>query len=302
MAIPGIHKLEAQFAVRAENYSDFGSTVNPKIGLAWQPVPDWLLLRASWSTGFRAPSLVQSSTGSLTFSQELRDTRRFEVTGVPEDESSALQVLSGGNPELDAEDSENFSAGLVLTPPMIPGLTLSADYFHIEIENSIASLDPQFILDNEGDFPGLVVRAPPSANDLILGIPGNVLLVNTSFQNLGFVQVQGVDAMIEYVTPKTPIGTFTLRMDAAYLDSFEQQASEGEPVRELVRTFARPQFRGRAQSRLANRRLRSHHDLQLHRLVHRLTGDRTVDYSTTVDMLLEYRFARAKPRRRGRNE
>ena len=122
MAIPGVHKLEAQFAVRAENYSDFGSTVNPKIGLAWQPIPDWLLVRASWSTGFRAPSLVQSSTGSLTFSQELRDTRRFEVTGLPEDESSALQILSGGNPDLDSEDSENFSTGFVVTPPAVAGI------------------------------------------------------------------------------------------------------------------------------------------------------------------------------------
>ncbi len=294
MAIPGIHKLELQLAVRAENYSDFGSTVNPKIGLAWQPVPDWLLFRASWSTGFRAPSLVQSGTGSLTFSQELRDTRRFEVTGLPEDESSALQILSGGNPDLDAEDSENFSAGLVLTPPMIPGLTLSADYFHIDIENSIASLDPQFILDNEGDFPGLVVRAPPSASDIALGIPGNVLLVNTSFQNLGFVQVQGVDAMVEYITPKTSIGTFTFRMDAAYLDSFEQQGSEGEPVRELVRTFARPQLRGRA---LLGWGIGGFEFITTFNYIDSYidaTGDRTVDYSTTVDMLVEYRFAKAE--------
>ena len=296
MAIPGIHKLEAQFAVRAENYSDFGSTINPKIGLAWQPVPDWLLVRASWSTGFRAPSLVQSSTGSLTFSQELRDTRRFEVTGLPEDESSALQILSGGNPDLDAEDSENFSAGLVLTPPVVPGLTLSVDFFHIEIENSIASLDPQFILDNEGDFPGLVVRAPPSANDLILGIPGNVLLVNTSFQNLGFVQVEGIDAMVEYITPKTPIGTFTLRMDGAYIDSFEQQANEGEPVRELVRTFARPQFRGRAQLGWGIGGFEAITTFNYIDSYLDLPPDRTVDYSTTVDVLLEYRFSKAERR------
>lgn len=295
MAIPGIHKLEAQLAVRAENYSDFGSTVNPKIGLAWQPVPDWLLFRASWSTGFRAPSLVQSGTGSLTFSQELRDTRRFEVTGLPEDESSALQILSGGNPDLDAEDSENFSTGMVLTPPMIPGLTLSADYFHIDIENSIASLDPQFILDNEADFPGLVVRAPPSASDITVGIPGNVLLVNTSFQNLGFVRVQGVDAMVEYITPKTPVGTFTLRMEAAYLDSFEQQSSEGEPVRELVGTFVRPQWRGRAQ---LGWRIGSFEAITTFNYIDSyedLPADRTVDYSTTVDVLLEYRFARPEP-------
>ena len=75
MGVPGFSKLETQFAFRAENYSDFGSTVNPKIGLAWRPVPDWVLLRGSCSTGFRAPSLVQLSTGTLTFSQELRDSR-----------------------------------------------------------------------------------------------------------------------------------------------------------------------------------------------------------------------------------
>jgi outer membrane receptor protein involved in Fe transport len=296
MAIPGIHKLEAQFALRGENYSDFGSTVNPKIGLAWQPVPDWLLVRGSWSTGFRAPSLVQSSTGSLTFSQELRDTTRFAVTGAPEDESQSLQILSGGNPNLDSEDSRNFSTGFVLTPPVLPGVTLSADYFHIEIENSIASLDPQFILDNEGDFPGLVVRAPPSAGDIALGIPGDVLLINTSFQNLGFIQVQGIDASLEYITPKTSAGSFTFRIDGAYMLSFEQQSSEGQPVRELVGTFARPQFRGRAQ---AGWRIGGFEAIATFHYIDSyedLPADRTVDYSTTVDLLLEYRFAKAEKR------
>jgi outer membrane receptor protein involved in Fe transport len=294
MAVPGIHKLEAQFAVRGEKYSDFGSTVNPKIGLAWQPIPDWLLVRASWSTGFRAPSLVQSSTGSLTFSQELRDTTRFAVTGAPEDESQSLQILSGGNPNLDSEDSENFSTGFVLTPPVVPGLTFSADYFHIEIENSIASLDPQFILDNEGDFPGLVVRAPASASDVALGIPGDVLLVNTSFQNLGFIRVQGIDATLEYITPKTPIGTFTVRMDAACMLGFEQQSGEGQPVRELVGTFARPQLRGRAQ---LGWRIGGFEAITTFNYIDSyedLPADRTVDCSTTVDVLLEYRFAKAK--------
>ena len=182
----------------------------------------------------------------------------------------------------------------MLTPPVIPGLTLSADYFHIDIENSIASLDPQFILDNEADFPGLVVRAPPSASDMILGIPGNVLLVNTSFQNLGFVQVQGIDTMIEYVTPKTSIGTFTFRIDAAYIDSYEQQSSEGEPVRELVREFARPQIRGRAHLGWGIGGFESITTFNYIDSYEDSTGDRTVDYSTTVDMLVEYRFAKAQ--------
>jgi iron complex outermembrane receptor protein len=290
MAIPGIHSLEGQFAVRGEHYSDFGSTVNPKIGLAWRPIPDWLLLRASYSTGFRAPSLVQSSTGSLTFSQELQDTTRFKVTGAPEDESQSIQILSGGNPNLDAEDSENFSAGLVFTPPMVPGLRLSADYFRIEVDDAIASLDPQFILDNEADFPGFVIRSAPSATDQQLGIPGNVLLVNTSFQNLGFVRVQGMDFALEYVTPRTPVGTFSLRLDGAYIDSFKQQANEAEPVRELAGTFARPKFRGRAQAGWRIGGFEAVTSFNYTDSYEDITNDRTVDYSTTFDVLLEYRF------------
>ncbi len=292
MKIPGIHKLEAQLAVRAENYSDFGSTINPKIGIAWQPIPDWVLLRGSYSTGFRAPSLVQSSTGSLTFSQELQDTRRFVVTGAPEDESSSVQILSGGNPNLDSEDSKNFSAGVVLTPPMVPGLTLSGDFFQIEIENSVASLDSQFIVDNEADFPGLVTRAAPSARDVALGIPGTLLLVNTTFQNLGFIEVEGVDGSLEYVAPQTSVGTFTLRLEAAYIHSFKQQASAAEPIRELIDTFARPEFRGRAQ---AGWRIGGFEAITTFNYIDSyedLTGDRLVDYDTTVDVLLEYRFGR----------
>jgi outer membrane receptor protein involved in Fe transport len=294
MAIPAINRLEAQFAVRAENYSDFGSTVNPKIGLAWRPIPDWFLFRGSYSTGFRAPSLVQSSTGSLTFSTQLRDTPRFIVTGSPEDESSSVQILSGGNPDLDAEDSENFSAGLVFTPPVLPGLTLSADFFHIEIENSVASLDPQFIVDNEADFPNLVVRAPPTATDQALGIPGALRLVNTSFQNLGFIEVEGLDAALEYITPQTPIGIFTILLEGAYIDSFKQQASAAEPVRELAGTFARPKFRGRAQ---AGWRIGGFEAITTFNYIDSyrdITDDRTVDYDTTFDVLFEYRFRKVQ--------
>ena len=282
-------------AVRADGYSDFGSTVNPKIALAWRPVPDWLLVRASFSTGFRAPSLVQSSTGSLTFSQDLQDTTRFAVTGAPEDESSSVQILSGGNPDLDAEDSDNFSTGIVFTPPTLPGLTLSADFFRIKIDNAIASLDPQFILDNEADFPGLVVRAPASATDEALGIPGNLLLVNTQFQNLGFVKVQGVDATLEYLSPATRFGRFSFRADAALIDSFEQQASAAEPVRDLAGTYLRPRARVRTQAGWGIGGFDALFTFNYTDTYEDAGGERTVDYQTTFDAFVEYRFGHKAP-------
>ena len=290
MEVPLFHNLEVQTAFRAENYSDFGSIVNPKVGVAWRPIADWLLLRGSWGTGFRAPSLVQLFSGSLTFSQELRDQRRFVKTGAPEDESSPLQVLSGGNPDLDPEDSENFSAGFVFTPPIVPGLTLTVDFYRVDVDQSIASLDPQFILDNEADFPGFVVRAPPSARDKELGIPGQVLLINSSFQNLGFVKVQGVDIGAEYVMPPTPIGIFTVRFEGAYLDSFQEQGSENEAVLELAGTFLRPKFRSRT---MAGWRIGGFETIFTFNYTDSYLDeppDRTVDYNTTFDLFLQYRF------------
>ena len=54
--VPIVRRLEAQLAVRFDDYSDFGSTTNPKVALRWQPTAS-LLLRGSWGTGFRAPPL-----------------------------------------------------------------------------------------------------------------------------------------------------------------------------------------------------------------------------------------------------
>ena len=128
MAIPGIHKLEAvrgscgevqrlRFDRESKNWPGLAA----HSGLAPRP----RLVEHRFSRSFTRPIIH----GLATFSQVLQDTRRFEVTGLPEDESIALQILSGGR-DLDAEDSENFSARFALTPPIVPGLTLSADFFH----------------------------------------------------------------------------------------------------------------------------------------------------------------------------
>jgi iron complex outermembrane receptor protein len=56
LSIPFAKGVEAQVAARYDHYSDFGSTVQPKVAIRWQPTRS-LLMRASWGTGFRAPTL-----------------------------------------------------------------------------------------------------------------------------------------------------------------------------------------------------------------------------------------------------
>ncbi len=58
--ISGARRIEMSIAARYDNYSDFGSTTNPKVGLVWSPI-DVLDLRASYGTSFRAPSVAEKS-------------------------------------------------------------------------------------------------------------------------------------------------------------------------------------------------------------------------------------------------
>jgi iron complex outermembrane receptor protein len=117
-------------AVRAESYSDFGESITGKLAARYD-VSEGFALRASASTGFRAPSLQQSFFTA---------TATNFVGGVPlqiltTPATSSLAVSLGAKP-LDAETSENYSAGFVLRTED-GGFSLTGDAFHIKIEDRI---------------------------------------------------------------------------------------------------------------------------------------------------------------------
>ena len=68
--VPFSDSFDVQFAVRHDDYSDFGSDTNPKVGFRWQAHEDFVL-RGSWSTSFRAPSLAQAGAGTTLSSASI---------------------------------------------------------------------------------------------------------------------------------------------------------------------------------------------------------------------------------------
>ena len=131
--VPVVRGLDAQLAVRYDDYSDFGSTTNPKVALRWQPVTS-LLLRGSWGTGFRAPplyDLYRPSSTSIDFG--LIDPIRCPITGLPDDCDAFVEIIDGGNPELQPETSTQWNFGVVWEPAR--GLSLGVDYWNIEQDN-----------------------------------------------------------------------------------------------------------------------------------------------------------------------
>ncbi|WP_137166734.1 TonB-dependent receptor plug domain-containing protein [Salinimonas lutimaris] len=116
-------------AGRFEDYSDFGSTFNWKMSHR-VTVTDALALRASVSTGFRAPSLQQqyfTSIATVFVDGEPTETGTFAPS------SDVAQAL--GSPGLDAEESDNFSAGFTYSPSA--DFNLTVDFYRIDIDDRI---------------------------------------------------------------------------------------------------------------------------------------------------------------------
>lgn len=135
--VPLADNLEMQLAGRYDDYDDFGDTFNSKIGFAYRPVEE-LILRATWATSFRAPSLTQAGvklrTTTAAFdcgsNQAVADLY-CEGDGV----ESSVNVLELGNPLLKAEESDSLSFGIGYSPT--ENTTITLDYWQFKHENLV---------------------------------------------------------------------------------------------------------------------------------------------------------------------
>ncbi|MFZ2508187.1 MAG: TonB-dependent receptor [Steroidobacteraceae bacterium] len=225
LALPLHDRVEGQLAVRWDNYSDFGSTINPKLALGWRPT-DQVLLRATWGTSFRPPAfreLFDPVTAYLV--PVFRDPWRCDATNDPMDcFGNLVPLTSGGNEALDPEKGVSVLFGLVWQSTRVPGLTLGVDLWRIEYSGRIARVSDNFdhlfeqLPPNANPF---VLRAPPSAEEVALGIPGRVTGLVETFINADRLDTQGIDIDLEWERAGTRFGDFATRLTWAYLDRYE---------------------------------------------------------------------------------
>ncbi|MCE7066805.1 TonB-dependent receptor [Dyadobacter sp. CY326] len=133
-------KLLIDAAVRFENYSDFGSTLNGKVGLRYK-ITNAVALRGSVSTGFRAPSLAQKYFNS-TFTNFVNG-EAVEVL-LANNNSAVTRAL--GIPQLKQETSENASIGITMNPA--PGLSVTVDGYYVKVKDRVV-LTGQFSDEDE---------------------------------------------------------------------------------------------------------------------------------------------------------
>ncbi len=190
---------EIQLALRGDHYSDFGTTTNPKIAVAFRPNGDWLL-RAGYTTAFKAPSLPQMHMGSTNAypSDGIRDWIRCKPMGLDYEHCYYYPRLTYvPNPDLKPERSSIWSAGVAFNPSKALSTTL--DLYYLKQKDSINLLDGQYLIDHEFDIPGyaeLVTRDPrnPALEARYPGLKhGRLKYLTLPYKNVGGVETGGVD-------------------------------------------------------------------------------------------------------------
>jgi iron complex outermembrane recepter protein len=242
---PGFYSLEIDFAEREEWYSQNTSTVlapfqpstssqynaqKPKVSVRWQPLdPKYIgafTLRGSYSEAFHAPQLFEMTpAGTQSIVSVIDPFSRLT--------SNQVQELFTGNPLLQPEVAYEWSYGIVYSPKWLKGLTVSADWWHIDLRSIILNfIDPQSII--EGNPPPVppavqngpfVFRAPSS----IPGVVGPITAVIVPNLNFTGAIGEGLDYEATYILESSmfghgDFGRLTATVNGTWLSRIEFQA------------------------------------------------------------------------------
>ena len=252
----GIRRLEVSFAVRHEDFSDFGGSTNPKLGVLWSPESS-LIVRGTIGTSFRAPSLF-SLNGS-----------RARIFFLPDGRFGPPAILAtGNNAGLKAEESTTWTAGIQWTPKTIDGLSLDLTYFNVDFTDRIEVplFNSVLALADPASFPSIVTPsptteqiaafvdlpgfqegrfAPGSPEDFISGAIPVEFIVDNRLTNLADSLVTGVELQLSY-SADTQLGTIAAGFNGSYMLDFKRRILPTDPLVDEVDTYGRPvDFRAR---------------------------------------------------------
>lgn len=288
--VPFARELTVEGAGRFSDYNlgSTGTVFAWNAGVTWAPISD-IKFRGSYQRSIRAPSLGDLFTqSSQTFNNSFADpcgqlninnnpnrvancaaagvptTQTFTVGGVTTTEpftnrpTSGVAAASAGNPDLREERSKSITLGFVATPSVIPGLSISVDWYDIDIKDVIFTLAPQTVLEQcydnpsgiDNPFCAVVSRLPNgtlAGQSTVFHAGAPVTLNNPGFSsisqpfNYARLRTQGIDADINYRHDLGEDRALSLRGIVSYLIRRDQYSD-----------ITRPDYRNRLKSELGD--------------------------------------------------
>lgn len=213
--LPGANYLGLEAGYRYSDYTTVGGLDTYKIGAEWEPV-DFLKFRAVFNSAVRAPNVFElfqngdqgfpgyadpcatvSSPSAATLAFCSGQAGGFDFTGFNAP-NSQVEAFAFGNPDLQPETAETFTAGVVFQPDFWPvgSFRASVDYYDIEIQDTILALGAQFFIDDCYDN---LDASNPSCDRVVRDtVTGEIDYVNTTRGNQGVFTTNGYDVQAEW--------------------------------------------------------------------------------------------------------
>lgn len=256
-------ELSLDVAGRYSDYNNFGSTTNTKFGLKWKPI-DSLLVRATYGTGFRAPTVENLYGGTVTTRDSYTDPcdttfgaaasnpqvmARCLAKGVPANfhqlaadgknatmpgQQGSTDFTSGSNAALKPETAKTWTVGLVYSPEFVSGLDLSLDWWKIRINDVIVGESATDMLNQ-----CYVLGVDAACNRFTrarTGKVGQVSALDRTLLNAGYQETAGYDIAVRYRLPELAIGKFAVSWNTTYVDYLERKNDNVDttPVRQYT--------------------------------------------------------------------
>ncbi|MGF1687965.1 TonB-dependent receptor [Photobacterium japonica] len=227
-------ELEMNIAARYDHYSDFGSSVSPKVSFRYQPL-DNLMFRAGAGLGFRAPSLSNLYGADSESNDYAKDYVYCEANGIsdadcPEKQYSTTRT---SNEDLDAEKSRSFNFGISYSP--VDDLDLTLDYYNIQIEDTIVMNTLQSMIDQE--------RNTGSTNpNVVRDDNGNIVSATVPLSNIGTLNTSGIDFKANYIYD-LDWGSIRYDFSGSYVLEYESPEFVNGPTNNKIGRNGLPQYR-----------------------------------------------------------
>ncbi len=259
-------------AIRFSDYSTIGSTTTWQLNGSYSPVRD-ITFRGTYSRAVRAPNITElfsplqgvqnflNDPCDPTFIAEgtsfrvanckaalaaagLTPAQILAFSPATDPKQSTSQVgLSGGNPALQAETAKTWTAGVVLRPRFIPGLSITADWYDFNLRNAINTPDVNEVFK-------LCVDQPTLANvfcDAFKRNPTTGFLEKyvVSAQNVAAFTTSGLEVSANYRAKLSPsLGSINFRLAGGYLNDLTFIATVGGVPEQQRNRPSRPNYAG----------------------------------------------------------
>jgi len=232
VSVPVTEWFDIQAAVRFEDFgSGIGTTVDPKVALLFRPT-DWLSVRGTYSTSFRAPTSFQQ-LGQSTSLNNIADPGPDGIIGTDDDGGTAFGAVRAfgsavAGVDLQPESSRAFNAGFTLEP--VDNLVFDFDYYNFEFEDAITQFSFQALvnanpIDTRTFSNGVATQACSAEFTIVCraGDPttGAITQVNTNFVNAEAIDTSGLDFGIRYTYDAGRWGTFQPSFEGTFIIDYD---------------------------------------------------------------------------------